>query len=195
VPPVIVGTILVGVVILCGGLAAVGIGTPYRAAGGTTPTAGDITAFTAAGIAGGASGAPGAAGAAGAPATPASCEYWTTDEGVSAVVVTAGVNCGTKSFKINAASYHGAVFSYLDGETAYNEFLTQIVEFVHGPASAAAPFGGSAPSVRGLKMIGSADNAFTNHVAVYVYAGPGDVNDSAAQAMDALIHNTFEPQV
>lgn len=162
VPPVIVGAILVGILILSGALAAVGIGTTYRAGG--------------------------------AAAAPGGCEYWTTDEGVSAVVVTSGVNCGTRSFKINAASYDGAVFSYLDGQTAYNQFLTQIVEFVHGPASAPVPFGGSAPSIRGLKMIGSADNAFTNHVEVYVYEGPGDVNDGAAQAMDALIHNTFEPQ-
>jgi hypothetical protein len=174
VPPVLVGAILVGVFILSAGLAVVGIGTSYAAGGGAAHTAGDGPAVTAAGS--------------------ASCEYWTTDEGVSAVVVTSGVNCGTKSFKINAASYDGAVFSYVDGETAYNQFLTQIDEFVHGPASAPAPFGGSAPSVRGLKMIGSADNAFTNHVAVYVYSGPGDVNDGAAQALDELIHNTFHPQ-
>jgi len=185
VPPVLVGTILVGVLILSAGLAAVGIGTSYSAGAGAAHTAGDSSAVTAAG---------GGDGASGAADGPASCEYWTTDEGVSAVVVTSGVNCGTKSFTINAASYDGAVFSYLDGETAYNQFLTQIVEFVHGPAGAPAPFGGSAPSVRGLKMIGSADNAFTNHVAVYVYSGPGDVNDGAAQAMDELIHNTFHPQ-
>jgi hypothetical protein len=166
-----VGAILVGVLILSAGLATVGIGTSYAAPG-----------------------APGAPGAPDAAAAPGSCEYWTTDEGVSAVVVTSGVNCGTKSFKIDAASYDGAVFTDLHGETAYNSFLTQIVEFIHGPASAPAPFGGDAPSVNGLKMIGSADNAFTNHVAVYVYSGPGDVNDGAAQAMDELIHNTFHPQ-
>jgi len=147
---------------------------------GTLTAVGVGTAYTGAGSAAGAAG---------------SCEYWTTDEGVSAVVVTSGVNCGTTSFKINAASYHGAVFSYLHGETAYNSFLTQIVEFVSGPGRAPAPFGGSEPAVTGLKMIGSADNAFTNHVAVFVYAGPGDVNDGAAEAMNALIHNTFEPQI
>jgi len=162
-------------------LTAVGAGTAY------TPGAGDRV------VAGGtvAAGVGGTA----AASVSAGCEYWTTDEGVSAVVVTSGANCGTKSFRINSAPYHGAVFSYVHGETAYNSFLTQMVEFVNGPASAPAPFGGSAPSVEGLKLIGSADNEFTNYVPVYVYAGPGDVNDSAAEAMDALIHNTFEPQI
>jgi hypothetical protein len=165
--PVLLGTVLAAIVILSGALTAVGVGTAYTWAGSAT----------------------------GAAAAAGSCEYWTTDEGVSAVVVTSGANCGTRAFKINAASYHGAVFSYVHGETAYNSFLTQIVEFVNGPGSAPAPFGGSEPSVSGLQMIGSADNAFTNHVPVYVFAGPGDVNDRAAEAMNALIHNTFEPQI
>jgi hypothetical protein len=129
----------------------------------------------------------------GAAAPRGTCEYWTTDDGVSAVAVTSGVNCGTKSFTIGVAPYQGAVFSDVGGETPYNEFLTQIIEFINGPATAPAPFGGAAPSVKGLKMIGSADNAVTNHVPVYVYEGPGDVNDGAAQALDALIHNTFIP--
>jgi len=162
---VIVGTVLAGVVLLSGVLVAV--------------DAADASAGH----------------AAGAASASAGCEYWTTDEGVSAVVVTSGANCGTKSFRIDSAPYHGAVFSYVHGETAYNSFLTQMVEFVSGPASAPAPFGGNAPSVKGLKLVGSADNEFTNYVPVYVYAGPGDVNDKAAEAMNALIHNTFEPRI
>lgn len=152
------------------------------ASGGTVGTASGGTAGTPGGGAGPATG------------TPGTCEYWTSDEGVSAVAVTSGANCGTKSFTIRAAPYEGAVFSDLDGETAYNSFLSQIDEFIYGPASAPAPFGGQAPSVSGLKMIGSADNAFTNHVAVYLYEGPGDANDGAAQELDELIHNTFDPQ-
>jgi hypothetical protein len=215
--PAIVGTVLAGIVVLSGGLAAVGIGTTYTAGDGTAYTAGDGTAYAAGGgqastagggqastagggqdsTARGGAASPGgtASSSGGGAASTDRCEYWTIDEGVSAVVVTSGVNCGTKSFKIDAPSYHGAVFSYLDGETPYNAFLTQISEFVNGPASAPAPFGGSAPSVKGLKMIGSADNAFTNDVPVSVYKGPGDVNDTAAEALNALIHNTFEPQI
>ena len=135
------------------------------------------------------------AAAAAAAASPASCEYWTTDEGVSAVVVTSGVNCGAKSFTISVAPYNGAVFTDDHGETAYNEFLSQITEFVHGPAGAPAPFGGVAPPVKGLTLVASADNAVTNRVAVYVYKGPGDVNDQAAEAITALIHNTFVQQM
>lgn len=130
-------------------------------------------------------------GAAAVAAKPVNCEYWTTAGDVSAVVVTSGANCGPRSFKISAVPYDGAVFSDTGGATAYNQFLSQISEFVHGPASAPAPFGGKAPSVRGLTLIGSADNEFTNHIPVYVYKGPGDIKDDAAQALDALINNTF----
>jgi len=186
-----------------------GTGYPSTTAGGNpgyiTVGAGLGYAIAGAGRASAASGATGNAGATGsagatggvegAAATPGTCEYWTTDEGVSAVAVTSGVNCGAKSFTIRAAPYHGAVFSDIHGETAFNSFLSQIVEFINGPASAPAPFGGKAPSVSGLTMIGSADNEITNHVPVYIYVGPGDGNDGAAQALDLLVHNKLVPQI
>lgn len=200
-------------VVVAAGLTVAGSGTAYAAEDDTAsavagPAAGGGTANITAGggtayitVGGGLGYAIAAAGTSrastangGAAGAPGTCEYWTTDEGVSAVVVTSGINCGAKSFTISVAPYLGAVFSDLDGETAYNSFLSQIDEFINGPASAPAPFGGTAPSVSGLTMIGSADSAVTNHVPVYLYEGPGDRNDGAAEALDAVLHNTFTPQ-
>lgn len=113
-------------------------------------------------------------------------EYWTTDQGVSAVVKTSGVNISkTASFTISAAPYNGATFLPSDGNSAFNNYLQQIGEFVNGP--------GTAPAGN-LTLVWSGKNAYTNNVETYVYAGPGDKNDSAAQTI-ALLLKTGLPYV
>lgn len=105
------------------------------------------------------------------------CAYWTTDEGVAGVAVTSGVNClNDKPFTLNVPPYNGATFAN------YNAFLSQVGEYVNGPGGI-----GGGP----FTLIGSAKNVYTNNVPVYVYEGPGNVNDGAALKMDNLIHGFF----
>lgn len=114
-----------------------------------------------------------------ASATTATCRYWTTDEGVSALIVTSGVNCSkTASFTIAATPYGGATFVPDSGQSAFGNYLGQIGEFIHGP--------GNAPktALSGKLVI---SNAYTNHVEVKLYRGPGDRNDRAYEALKALL--------
>ena len=103
----------------------------------------------------------------------ASCEFWTTDEGVSAVVVTSGSNCLNKPFTITASPYDGAVF------TSFNDYLSQIGEFVAGPAKG--------PSLTGLTKVAAFNSDLTNHITTTVYSGPGNKNDGAAGAFSLLL--------
>ena len=108
--------------------------------------------------------------------SPGQCAYWTTNGGVAAVAVTSGVNClNTHSFTINAPPYNGAHFEN------YNAFLSQVGEKVNGPGGV-----GGGP----FTLVGSAKNVYTNHVAVYVYQGPGH-NDGSAESMNFLIHGGY----
>jgi hypothetical protein len=112
------------------------------------------------------------AGTAGA-STVKTCEYWTTDEGVSAVVVTSGANCTNNPFTITAAPYDGATFEN------FNDYLSQIGEYVNGPAAG--------PSLTGLTKVVTFDNAYTNHIATTVYSGPGNAHDGAAGLFELLL--------
>jgi hypothetical protein len=104
------------------------------------------------------------------------CAYWTTNRGVAAVAVTSGVNClSTHAFTLNGPPYNGATFEN------YNAFLSQVGEKVNGPGGI-----GGGP----FKLVGSAKNVYTNHVAVYVYQGPGN-NDGSAESMNFLIHGGY----
>lgn len=109
----------------------------------------------------------------------ATCEYWTSDEQVSAVVVTSGINCSpTASFTIDAPPYNGATFVASDGTSAFSNYLQQIGEFVNGPGKAPGVLSGQHVVIK---------NAYTNNIATTVYEGPGNVHDGAYTSIVKLL--------